>query len=513
VQKPEPRIRRFMHTETKYLRSSGVLMPLTMLHGPFGIGVMGEEAKDFVDLLKKGGFRAWQLLPVESTGECFSPYKCISAYAGEPMLIDPRMLLESELITYDELSDRMQGMSDNHVEYGLVREKQWALLRKAFSRAGGGKQHSDFKKPWLDDYALYMALKNRFGNAPWFQWSDAGLRNYESDSVNRARTELKEEIEFYKFVQWLFYKQWASLKEYANSQGISIIGDMPIYVSEDSVEVWCKRELFDVDKNGNFTAFGGCPPDYFNPEGQFWGNPIYNWALMKKDGYDWWIERLKMAIERYDFVRLDHFRAFESYWRIPANAVSAKEGKWVKGPGIALMNALKKAIGELPVIAEDLGVIDEKVEALLVKTGFRGIRVMQFSNIGDDHHLPHNYTHLTVAYTGTHDNTTLLAWHHELDQKTRDWALEYVGFTGDWTVGGPNCELNKAWIRALYMSGASLVVIPIQDLLGYGSDTRTNIPGTPEGNWKFRLRSGALSQIDFTYYERLSKAAFRDNPP
>ena len=496
----------------KYSRSSGVLLPVTMLSGPMGIGVIGKEAKEFIEFLSKAGFRAWQILPVESTGGCFSPYKCISVFAGEPMLIDPRMLLEMELITEDELCERTDGMFEDRVEYALVRKKQWSVLRKAFARVDK-KKYSAFSEPWLKNYALYMALKNRFGDTPWYEWPESGLRSFEPAAIKKARSELKDEIEFYKFVQWLFNKQWSELKKFANAHDVSIIGDMPIYVSEDSVEVWSRRELFDADENGNFASVGGCPPDYFNPDGQLWGNPIYNWKLMKAEGYQWWIERVKAAIIRYDIVRLDHFRGFESYWCIPAGSKTAKEGKWVRGPGFAIFKAMAAALGELPLIAEDLGIIDDKVEALLMKTDYRGMKVIQFANKGDDTHLPHNFTQYTVGFTGTHDNTTLLAWHHELDEEARRWALDYAGFKGDWTVGGPNCELNKAWIRALYMSGASLVIVPIQDLLGYGADTRTNIPGTPEGNWRFRIRPGAIGQIDAGFYAALCETAFRCDGP
>ncbi|MCL2392210.1 MAG: 4-alpha-glucanotransferase [Oscillospiraceae bacterium] len=501
-----------MQATRKYSRSSGVLLPLTTLHGPFGIGVMGEEARQFIDFLSKGGFRAWQILPIESTGGCFSPYKCVSAFAGEPMLIDPRMLLEVGLITQEELDERAHGMFENHVEYTLIREKQQTLLRKAYSRVPEDT-YSDFSPPWLEHYALYMAIKHNNGDAPWYQWEDKGLRSFDAFAIKVAKVQLRKEIGFYKFVQWLFAKQWEQLKTYAAANNISIIGDLPIYISEDSAEVWSRRDLFDADENGNFKAVGGCPADYYNPDGQLWGNPIYNWKLMKAERYEWWIDRMRMAIERYDIVRLDHFRGFERYWQIPVGVESARDGKWVKGPGIALFKAMSNALGTLPVIAEDLGLIDEKVESLLIRTEYRGMKVIQFACPGDDTHLPHNYTQDTVAFTGTHDNTTLLAWHQELDDDARKWALDYVGFNGDWTLGGPNCKINRAWIRSLYMSGASLVIIPIQDLLGYGADTRTNIPGTADGNWRFRIRPNALNQIDANYYAELCRLSFRENSP
>ena len=501
-----------MQSTRKYSRSSGVLMPVTMLHGPFGIGVMGAEAMEFIDFLNKSGFRAWQVLPLENTGICFSPYKCISAFAGEPMIIDPGMLLDMGLVSQEELWERIDGVSDDHVDYPLIRKKQWKLLRSAFSRLDD-KAHSDFNPFWLDDYALYMALKHSYDDAPWYEWPDEGFRSHDKVSLERVREELKDEIEFYRFVQWLFALQWQKLKEYAASRKVSIIGDMPIYVSEDSVEVWSRRELFNADSDGNFLAVGGVPPDYFNPDGQLWGNPVYNWRLMKQEGYSWWVRRLKATLERYDIVRLDHFRGFESYWRIPAKSKTAREGKWVKGPGLPLFRTMEAVLGRLSVIAEDLGYVDAKVEKLLQETDFRGMRVIQFAFIDDDYHLPHNFTQFSVAYTGTHDNTTLLAWMLELDPKMREFVLDYIGFEGDWTAGGPNCAINCAWIRALFMSGASLAVVPIQDMLGYGADTRTNIPGTPDGNWQFRIRADALGHIDSKFYAALVKRSFRNNAP
>jgi len=423
-----------MQSTKRYSRSAGVLLPLPMLHGPFGIGVIGAEAREFIDFLRKAGFRAWQVLPLESIGVCFSPYKCISAFAGEPMLIDPRALLEMELISSDELFERSEGMDENNVEYELVREKQWDLLWKAYARLDS-KPYSRYKPFWLDDYSLYMAIKHHFGGVPWYEWPDRGLRSHDQAALKKIKEELSYEIDFYKFVQWLFNEQWLKLKAYAAENRVSIIGDIPIYVSEDSVEVWCRRELFDADEDGNFRAVGGCPPDYFNPDGQLWGNPVYNWKRMKEEGFEWWVRRLKSAIERYDLVRIDHFRGFESFWSIPATSSTARIGKWLKGPGIQLFNVLKDSIGNLPVIAEDLGNVDDKVETLMKKTDFRGMRVLQFAFYENDYHLPHNYTQYSVAYTGTHDNNTFLAWLYESDPTTREAALNYIGFEGDWTAG------------------------------------------------------------------------------
>jgi len=474
---------------------------------------MGTEAYDFIDFIHENGFHAWQVLPVEHTGACNSPYKCISAYAGEPNLIDPRMLYEMGLIYENELHERMENMNDAYIEYELIREKQLKLLRIAFSRLQD-KPYENFNPFWLDEYALFAAIKHHFNYEPWYNWPDEGLRSHDEKAVREIRKKLSDDIEFYKFVQWLFDTQWKKLRNYAAERNISIIGDMPIYVSENSAEVWSRRELFDADANGNFAAVGGCPPDYYTPDGQHWGNPIYNWDLLKNENYDWWVKRLKTSLERYDVVRLDHFRAFESYWRIPGDSGTAKAGKWTKGPGMPLFNALEKALGDLTlsVIAEDLGIIDDNVAQLLKDSGLRGMRVLQFGFIGDELHLPHNIIEETSAYTGTHDNTTLLAWIYEMSHEDREKALFYIDFNGDWTQGGPNSPIIKAWMKTLFITQASITVTPIQDMLGYGADTRTNIPGVPSGNWRFRIRHGVLNEIDKNFYKELHKTYEREDP-
>ena len=501
-----------MASDKKFPRSAGVLMPITMLHGAFGIGVLGVEAREFIDFLFDRGFHAWQMLPVEQTGYCFSPYRSISAYAGEPMLIDPRMLVEMGLISPDELFNRVEGVDWSKVDYELVRRKQWILLKTAFLRLKD-KPYAKFNPFWLDDYALYMAISQQHNFHPWFMWPDKALRAREQSALEKAEEELSEDIEFFKFVQWLFNKQWCELKKYAAERNVAIIGDMPIYVSWDSVEVWSRRDLFNMDEDGKYPTVSGVPPDYFSVDGQRWGDPIYNWQLMKEEDYQWWINRVKYSIERYDFVRIDHFRAFANYWEIPSKLETAREGKWIKGPGIEIFEKMKKMLGPLPVIAEDLGIIDEDVIELIRETGFRGMRVMQFGFGDDDFHCPHNFTENHVAYTGTHDNTTMLAWLFDLPSEERERVLMYFGFEGNWFEGGPNSPITKAWTRSLFTSGASLAVIPIQDLLGYGADTRINTPGTfGGGNWCIRIRGEALHQISATYYKSLIKATYRDNP-
>ena len=503
-----------MSLDRKFPRSSGVLMPVPALNGPFGIGVLGIEAMEFIDFLHEAGFHAWQVLPIEQASMwCGSPYNCLSAFAGEPMLIDPRELLEMKLITEEELAERMEGMSDGNIEYEIVREKQQKLLRSAFSR-NSSDEYKSFKPFWLDEYALFIALKQHNNYEAWYQWQDAGLRSHDKNTLKDYRQKLDSEIEYYKFVQWLFDLQWKKLRKYAAEKEISFIGDMPIYLSDDSAEVWSRRELFNADENGKFAAIGGVPPDYFAPDGQRWGNPIYDWKLMKKENYTWWVNRLKAALDRYDVVRLDHFRGVESYWRIPGDALTAKKGKWIKGPGMGLVKALEKNLGDLSfsVIAEDLGIIDENVEKLIKDSGFRCMRVLQFGFGGEGIHLPHNIPEESTAYTGTHDNTTFLAWLFELEHEIREEALHYTGFEGDWTMGGPNCPVMKSWIHTLFMTRSSLVIVPIQDILGYGADTRINTPGSDSGNWRFRIREGVIDDIDINFYKGLHKTFQRDDP-
>jgi len=496
----------------KYPRSSGVLLPMTSLHGPFGIGVLGAEAYEFIDFLSSAGFHAWQILPVEHTGMCNSPYRCISAYAGEPMLIDPRMLLEMELISEHELWERMHELSPALVQYELVRDKQWTLLRAAFSR-NTDEAYKSFNPFWLDDYTLYISIKQHFDQEAWFSWPDKGLRSFDKNTLEDYRQKLSHEIDFHKFVQWLFDKQWNKLRSYAAKKGVSIIGDMPIYVSDDSADVWSRRDLFDADINGNFAAIGGCPPDFFSPDGQRWGNPIYNWDKLKKENYKWWINRIKASLERYDVLRLDHFQGFKKYWRIPGEALTARSGKWGEGPGMQLFDALKKELGDLSlsIIAEDLGLIEPEVQEFFKDSGFRGMRVMQFGFMGDEYHLPHNYSEKSAAYTGTHDNTTLISWFFDLSQHDREKALFYTGFMSDWTIGGPGSPIIKTWMRLLFSTSSSLAIVPIQDLLGYGADTRINTPGTPDGNWRFRIREGVLGEIDANYYMELHKTFQRED--
>ena len=487
-------------------RSAAVLLPISSLYGEFGIGVLGAEAVDFLDFLDRCGFRGWQILPVEHPDESFSPYKSVSAFAGNPLLIDPRRLLEMGLISAQELDARAEGLSPFSVDYHEVSERQTVVLKLAYSRLQGELLETceAFEPSWLANYALYMALREDQGGRPWFEWEDTGLRRCETKAVEAARVRLSRQVGYYRFTQWLFYEQWQALRNAASERGISIIGDMPMYISEDSADVWAERGIFEVDDAGELSAVAGVPPDYYAQDGQRWGNPLYNWEQMSRDNYAWWVRRMRESIARYDLVRIDHFRAFQSYYAIPADSLSARDGQWLPGPGIAPFRAMEKALGELPVFAEDLGLIDKAVYELRDSLGFIGMRVLQFGFLGEDGgHLPHQYTENIAAYTGTHDNTTLLACFYDMDDANRDYALRYCGFDGDWTVGGPGAPLFEAWFRMMLASRAALVVTPIQDMLCFGADTRTNVPGTATGNWRFRVTRDSILELDTGHVREL----------
>jgi len=387
------------------------------------------------------------------------------------------------------------------------------MLRTAFSRRTDDS-YKNFKPFWLNDYALFISLKYHNNLEAWYKWEDKGARSHDESTLRKYRKLLSEDIEYHKFVQWLFDIQWKKLRSYAKERKISIIGDMPIYLADDSAEIWSNREMFNADENGKFASIGGVPPDYFSPNGQLWGSPIYNWDLMAKDNYKWWIGRLKASLSRYDVVRLDHFRGFESYWSVPGGSKTAKRGKWIKGPGMSLFKALEESLGDLSlsIIAEDLGAIGKDVVKLINDSGFRCMRVLQFGFDDIGEHLPHNFPEESTAYTGTHDNTTLLAWIYELTHEDRKKALFYTNFNGDWTVGGPNCPVIKSWMHTLFMTCSSIAIVPIQDLLGYGEDARTNTPGTSSGNWRFRIRTGVLDDIDTGFYKTLHEVYQREDP-
>lgn len=495
-------------------RCGGVLMHISSLPGAFGIGTLGSEARAFADLLSECAFGAWQVLPTGPCDDYNSPYSGQSAFAGNIFFIDPLTLFEKGLLSRGELESAR--CSDIYtVQYALLRESRELLFRKAFSRLSAQMKEDVHtfcrENPWVEDFSLFCAIKKARASLPWYEWEDP-LKFREKDALEAAKKEYAEDILFYKFLQCEFFSQWHSLKKYANSKGVSIIGDMPIYLSHDSSDVWANPRLFSLDKDMQLERCAGVPPDYFCADGQKWGNPLYNWSALKKEGYSLWLDRLGCALSMYDAVRIDHFRAFSAYWSIPSEE-SAKEGKWENGPGMDFFNILKKKYPDAAVIAEDLGDIDDAVRALVKEAGFPGMGVMQFAFITDSDtpHLPHNYTEKTVGYTGTHDNNTILGWLWESDERARRYALSYCGFEGDWGQGGAHSECIRCIIRTLWRSGAILAIVPVQDLCGFGGDTCMNHPGVADGNWSFRITEEALASIDRDFYRELNFLYKRGN--
>lgn len=501
-----------------FKRSAGILAHISSLPGPYGIGSFGKHAKQFVDLLASMGMHYWQILPLGTTDAFHSPYKSFSAFAGNPLFIDLDELYDEGLLTAEEL-ESAKTPDPYQTHYEFLDKTRLPLLKKAFMRADNSLLQQihhffDRQRSWLPDYALYMTLREVYDQKDWYDWPNEGLKYHREPDIKNAKTKYQETFQFHIFLQYLFYTQWKSLKSYANSAGIQIIGDMPIYLSLESSDVWANRRYFDLDALGRPQSVAGVPPDYFCSDGQLWGNPLYRWSVLKKEQYSWWIERISYALKLYDAVRIDHFRGLSAYWAVPAEAKTAREGRWVKGPGYDLFKHLFEAIGDKKpkIIAEDLGIIDDDVLALLDRTGFPGMRVMQFGFIEDNDnlHLPHNYPFNCIAYTGTHDNNTLLGYLWELLPHQREHALEYVHFTeGDWKNGGAQSTSCRAFIRTLWQSAAAVAIIPIQDLCGFGSDTKMNSPGSAEGNWRFRISQEALDSIDVQWIKKLNKVYYR----
>lgn len=487
-------------------RRSGVLMNISSLPSPYGIGVMGREARAWCDFIAEMGFSLWQILPTVPIGEGNSPYASPSAFAGNTLYIDPSQLLEAGLITEREHRAAMYTGSPYTVDYDFVREQNAALLKAAFGRADEAliKEVRSFgdSHPHIKNYALYMAIKETQSGKPFWQWK----KGLDYENAVKKQAEFEADMLYHLFCQYVFFTQWAELKAYANGKGVKIFGDMPIYVSLDSADLWSNPKLFKVSgKAARPKEVAGVPPDYFSEEGQLWGNPLYDWAAMKKDGFTWWKERINASFMLYDVLRIDHFRAFASYWAVPVEAKSAKEGAWKKGPGMELWGAIGKTHGE--IIAEDLGEFGPDVVKLLEDTGFPGMRVVQFGfDGGDSTHLPHNYEKNTVAYVGTHDNNTLLGWLWEATPGERERALDYCGADKDtWQTGGKYAPACRKIIETVWRSAADTAIISYQDMCGYGSDTRMNIPGVAEDNWRYRVAAEAMNDLDSGYYKWLNK--------
>ncbi len=455
-------------------------MHVSSLWGDYSIGSLGKSAREWIDIIKEAGFSYWQVLPFCLTDEYNSPYKSFSAFSLNPYFIDLELLYEKKLIAKDELEGAKQGFP-YLCEFDRLKEERFPLLKRASMRFEDWDKADAFIKnhPHTDAFCKFMALKAANKNKEWNLWTE--------DSYDES------EYKAWQFTQYIFYTQWIEIKAYANKNGIKIIGDIPIYVAADSSDVWSEPRQFLLDKKGRPRSVAGVPPDYFSSDGQLWGNPLYNWREMKKDGFLWWRQRMEFMTELFDGVRIDHFRGLESFFSIPAGETTAKNGKWVKGPGMAFINAIKSICKDKLIIAEDLGDITPEVHALVEKSTFPGMGVLQFAFLGDENspHLPHNYKNNLVAYTGTHDNNTLLGYVWELDENTRRRLLDYAGFSGEnWN------ECYDHLLKMMLRSHAGLVVFPIQDVLLYGSDTRLNKPGCAENNWAYRLKREQIDSVD-----------------
>ena len=480
----------------KYKRSSGIILHPTSLPGPYGIGDLGPEAYRWIDFLAQTGCALWQVLPLGPTGYGDSPYQCFSAFAGNPYLVSPARLLADDLLHPDDLVE-IPRFPVNRVDFGAVIYWKLGVLDRAFIRFNNlaspqlREEYARFQAEqaeWLDDFTLFMALKESHGGAPWPTW-EPPLRQRDPKALADARQNLAFACERQVLRQFLFFRQWADLRTYANQKGVQIIGDVPIFVAHDSADVWAHPELFFMDKRGNPTAVAGVPPDYFSPTGQLWGNPLYRWNVHSESGYAWWLERLKAVLQLVDIIRLDHFRGFAGYWEVPARLPTAEKGRWVPGPGADFFTKVQQVLGELPLIAEDLGEITPDVIALREQFDLPGMKVLQFAFGGDTFSvaafLPHNYSPLCVVYTGTHDNDTTLGWYKSSPESERDFCRRYLGRADDdivWNI-----------IRAAWSSVAVFALTTMQDLLNLDSAARMNFPGKPSGNWSWRMPAHALN--------------------
>jgi 4-alpha-glucanotransferase len=474
-------------------RTAGILLHPTSLPGPYGIGDLGPAAHAWVDALARAGQTWWQILPLGPTGYADSPYQCFSAFAGNPYLISPDLLIQEGLLHVDDLTGAQ--FPADRVDYGPVIEFKRRLLTRAWQNFQSGaavglrSPFEDFRArqpDWLDNFGLFMALKEAHGGVSWIEWPDEYIER-RPKALARAKSELAGAIGRHQFGQFLFFRQWRELKAYANDRGLRLIGDIPIFVSGDSADVWSHPDLFFLDEHGQPTVVAGVPPDYFSDTGQLWGNPLYNWAELRKTNYTWWVARMRATLDQVDLIRLDHFRGFEAYWEIPAGMPTAQIGQWVPGPGIDLFQTLQRELGGLPLIAEDLGVITPEVEALREHLGLPGMRILQFAFGGavENRFLPHNYEHNTVVYTGTHDNDTTRGWYATLTPGEGDFLRRYLARDAH--------DISWDLIRLAWASVANCAVAPLQDILNLGTEARMNLPGRPAGNWGWRFTGDMLS--------------------
>ena len=479
-------------------RAAGVLVHPTALPSAFGVGAFDDAAHALLETLAAANMKYWQLCPLGPTGFGDSPYQCFSSFAGNPYLIDPAALVSANLLTANEVAV-LRGLPTDHVDYGELYQRKRLLLfaahaawSKSKSRAlpyGDIREFRDRHASWLPGYALFSALKDHFNGQPWWEWPD-DVRSLAAAQKSPRRQQVAERAEAYEFIQYLFFGQWAQLRARATALGIEIIGDTPIFTALDSADVWASPNLFQLDrKTSRPIAVAGVPPDYFSADGQLWGNPLYDWPAHAADGYRWWLERLRANFALYDVVRIDHFRGFEAYWSVPAGAATARNGKWVPGPGLDFFRAVRNALPDAKLIAEDLGLLTPATIALRTGTGLPGMAVLQFAFGGgaDNLYLPHNLRANTVIYSGTHDNDTTIGWYRSADEKTRDHVRRYFRISGD--------EIAWDFIRAAYGSVANLAIVPLQDLLSLGSEARFNTPGKSQGNWSWRYRPDQLRKL------------------
>ena len=479
----------------RFERASGILLHPTSLPGKYGIGDIGPEAYHWVDFLVQSGCKIWQILPLGPTGYGDSPYQCFSAIAGNPYLISPDLLLEEGLLSPDDLQN-MPDFPTHRVDFGVLIPWKLGLLDRAyahFNQLGSSsplrREYAKFRaeSSWLDDFALFMALKEYYGGKPWSQW-EPPLRDRQPQAMKKVGKDLGEAISRQAFLQFLFFRQWNQLRQYIKEKGLLVIGDIPIFVAHDSADVWANPDLFYMDDKGQPKFVAGVPPDYFSPTGQLWGNPLYRWKVHRQRGYTWWIERFQAVLSMVDIVRLDHFRGFAGYWQVRGKATTAEKGRWAPGPGKNFLKALQQALGELPIIAEDLGVITPDVVDLRDSFGLPGMKILQFAFAGGptDPFLPHQYPRHCVVYTGTHDNDTVRGWYERVSEEEKSFYRRYLSRDGS----------NVSWdlIRAVWASVAVYAIAPLQDFLALGNEARMNYPGRPSGNWTWRMPAGCLTQ-------------------
>ena len=473
------------------MRSGGILLHITSLPSPGGIGDLGKEARAFADFLQASGMKIWQVLPLGPTGYGESPYQSTSAFAGSPLLISLPLLREEGILSFED-SEMYTPVDPEKVDYEAVRKNKTALLRRAFQQSGENlrREIDAFRaeNAWAEDFALFSAVKEHFGEKMWSKWPARGIRNHRFWARRVYRRRLKEEVDFHLFCQMIFMRQWFALKKYCNDRGILLLGDMPIYVAEDSADTWSHPEVFQLDRKRIPKRVAGVPPDCFTEDGQMWGNPLYRWDYLKKHDFFWWTDRMKSMTRLFDMVRVDHFIGFGHYYSIPYGAPNARNGKWVDGPGRALFETLQREIPDMRIVAEDLGEVNDQVRDLMEWTGYPGMKVMCYGFDSDttNQHHPANYTKNMVLYTGTHDNDTVLGWAEKAEPRILASARKVLGFRN-------LSEAPEAFVKGVFTSIADTAIVPMQDILGLGSEARMNLPGTVGGNWVWRMKSGAIN--------------------